>query len=284
MIIPMVLGLALLLPGMGWAQASSQQSITELKAKLYDAQQEAAKAKADADKAQASLEEAKKQAPPPPVPVPVAAEPAPDPELQQAQEDLRRAREEAEEASAAARGAPRARAKYPEERKNRFARSGVFITGNVFWAPELWDTSLNVDNTVGGSAGLGYRINSRFEVEVRYEQVQPFEIKGPVVVGDVTGWDVTANGRFFLLTGGIQPYLGIGIGAFTGDVRLLELQAPNRYERFSTTVPIFRPSGGFDFYISERLALNIEGAVNLPGGDLTGLDYATVGGGIKLRF
>jgi opacity protein-like surface antigen len=205
------------------------------------------------------------------------------PELERALEDLQRAREDAEEASTAARAATLALEEYEQKQKMRFARKGVFLEASVFWAPNLFDTRLDVKNSKGLAGGLGYRFNSRFEVEARWEGFQKFELSGLNMGGDFEGWSATANGRFFLLTGVFQPYLGIGLGAIHGKVRLWRTDE-QRFIEFTETAALFRTSGGFDFYISPNIALTADASVNLPGGALTGLDYATVGGGLKLRF
>jgi opacity protein-like surface antigen len=108
-------------------------------------------------------------------------------------------------------------------------------------------------------------------------------LRGFNTVGRVEGWSATANARLFLLTKAFQPYLGVGIGAMQATTDLKEVGGPGSFYS-KDTVAVFRPFAGFDFYISETFALTADAAVNLPGGDLSSLTYATISGGVKLRF
>jgi hypothetical protein len=298
------------------AEAAAAPSMVELKAALYDAQQAAAKAEAEAARTREALEEAEAaqaaessgagetaavaagsaatgaavgaaaaSSSPAlvPAPGPSAEDAARDAELEAAREDVRRATEEARNASAAARAAIAQVEELKEARKNRFARRGFTLSGGAFWAPSLIDTRLNVDAGKGLNAAVGYRIARHFDADLRFDWIDTLELRGIDSRGTLDGWSITLNGRFFLLTGSFQPYLGLGLGAIQMSTRLQELSGPYLINREDTAV-LFRPSLGFDFYISERLAITADAAMNLPGGELSGIDFATLGGGLKLRF
>ena len=56
--------------------------------------------------------------------------------------------------------------------------------------------------------------------------------------------------------------------------------------RFNNTETegVFRPSLGFDLYLTPHLLLNVDAAYVGPGDDLEDFAYGTVGGGLELRF
>ncbi|MBW2384390.1 MAG: porin family protein [Deltaproteobacteria bacterium] len=286
------------------AQAEAQRAQAEAMQAAETAEAAAADATHRAQEAQRALESAGATATPvivapgpPPVPVstPVPA-PAPAPaaapaattaatgaDLAASRAELERATEEARNAAAAARAATRALEEHMQERKDRYARRGFFLAGGVFYAPELFNTVLTIDNSNGGWGGIGYRFTKRFEAEVRFDWLNGFDVSGFNTEGLVEGWSTTANARLFLLTKSFQPYLGLGLGAMQAKTKLVEVDGPGRVNT-EQTVAIFRTFAGFDYYISETFALTLDGAVNLPGGDLSSLTYATISAGVKLRF
>jgi len=205
----------------------------------------------------------------------------PDPVL----EDLHRATEEAKNAAAAARAATAALQEHVKERKNRFSRNGLYLSGGIFWSPELFDTTWSVDDSRGAFGAIGYHLAERFEIEARFDILDDFDAVSPTgaYTAKFNGWTGTLNGRIFILTNTFQPYLGMGIGVMDGETEYLDVATGLR-EVERDTVATFRVSAGFDFYVSESLALTADAAVNMPGGDLNFANYATLGGGIKLRF
>lgn len=295
--------------------APAQPSLVELKASAYDAQEAARQAEAAAAQASAAAEAARQAVgqasgapvtpapavaaepappPPPPAPAPAAAEEAapaaaepaaepatPDPTL----EALHRATEEAKNAAAAARAATAALQEHVKEEEGRFSRNGFFLSGGVFWAPELFDTTASVGDSKGAFGAIGYHFGERFDVEARYDILDEFSIVSPTTgyVGHFDGWTVTLNGRIFLLTKTFQPYLGMGIGVMDGKTSYKNAITGRRLQ-FDDTVATFRVSTGFDYYVSESFAITADASVNMPGGEISAANYATLGGGIKLRF
>ncbi len=275
------------------APIPAEPSVIELKAQAYDADQasrQAAAAAAEADAAaaaaRAAVEAATGVAPaaaaagagaaaavPAPAAAPSAASDA----------ALHQATEAAESAAAAARAATAALQAEIVERKNRYSRSGVVLLGTVFWAPDIFDTEYAVGDSKGVSAALGYHFAKNFEVDVRFEAVSDFDLSGFGNRGSFKAWSTTLNGRFYLLTKQFQPYLGLGVGVMEGTTFLQDV-ATGASVQYEDIVAVFRVAGGFDFYVSETLALTADAAVVAPGGVLSDATYATLGGGIKLRF
>jgi hypothetical protein len=292
------------------AAASPQPSVTELKAQAFDAQEAARQADAAAADASAAAEAAQQAvgratgvatgaataagvaaaaaaSTPAPVVVPPPAPPAPEPAAappDPALEDLRRATEEAKNAAAAARAAIAALEEHVREREKRYSRNGFYVAGGIFFAPELFDTTLLVGDSRGAFGAIGYHLGERFDVEVRFDALDDFALTSRNgFAGSLNGWSATLNGRIFLMTKTFQPYIGMGLGAMGGRTNVTDLSTGETI-RYEDTVPLFRLSGGFDFYFTESVALTADAAINMPGGELNAANYATLGGGLKFRF
>jgi hypothetical protein len=317
-LIPALLILSFAAPTTVSAQDAAP-SIAELKAQAWDAQQAAAQAQAAAEAAQQKASEMVEraasenppavapvaEAPPAPAPAPetpptpaptptvAVAPPAPqttaaDPEIAALRDEIRQAKEAAAAAEAAAIAMRNELAEHEEKHERRFSRPGFFIAGGLAWAPQMFDTRLDSTHGEGAYGAIGYRFTEYFELEMRFDPVRGFDLAGQAlngnpIVGKVDGWSTTLNGRLFILTGKFQPYLAFGLGAGSlkasfsqdGDGNPAVIEEVSAY---------FRPSAGFDFYVSETLALTFDAAIQLPSGRFSSLTYATLGGGIKLRF
>ena len=275
---------------------ASSPSLVELKAAAYDADEASRRAEAAAAEAQVAAEAARaavdRASGVAPVPATGAATDAavaveavdPPPATPDARDEaLHRATEAAENAAAAARAATAALQQQTREHEQRFSRNGVVVLGGVFWAPELFTTAYAVSDSKGANIAIGYHFARHFEVDVRYEQVDDFDLVYGNVAGTFDAWSTTLNGRFYMLTKQFQPYLGMGIGVMQGTTFLQNTLTGYAIQE-QDVVAVFRVSGGFDFYISETLALTADASVDIPGGGLTNATYATLGGGLKLRF
>lgn len=202
----------------------------------------------------------------------------------EAVEELRSEVREAREAAARAEAEVVAlREELAERHAQRYARPGLYLSAGLAWAPELFSTDFSVDNGESAWAAVGYRVVDRFEFEVRLDRVTNFGVEGFGLDAELEGYAATLNGRFFLTTGRVQPYLGVGLGAmrFEGDGELVD--TGERIKDRETEL-VFRPSVGVDLYLTENVAITGEAAMFNPSGDLSHLRWATLGAGVKLRF
>ncbi|MDG2051580.1 MAG: hypothetical protein P8M78_15605 [Myxococcota bacterium] len=286
------LALGVLLTLLAWvtpvfAQDAGVPTVNDLKAAAYDAQEKARQARASADQAEKAAQSAEaslaaaQAASAAAVAAPAAAAPAAVPP--QVLEDLHRATEEAKNAAASARAANAALAEYMQEREHRYSRSGFYLSGGLFYAPQLFDTSYRAENSQGAFGAIGYHFAKRFEVEVRFDGFQDFDLSKSEYTAYYNGFSVTANGKLFILTGSFQPYVGLGIGALNAKTGRTKI-ADGVTETWQSTVATFRVSAGLDWYLTETIAITGDAAVMLPGGSLSSLNFATLGGGLKLRF
>jgi len=305
------------------AAAQDAPSLVDLKAAAYDAQQAsadaeqaAAQAASQAAEAKTALEEANaaaQQAPPPaPVvqaapapqvivvqtPAPVAPAPPPVPAAAPApgeepvtREELERAMEKAEHAAAAARRVEQELEAYKEQHKKRYARNGLTLSAGAFWAPDLFEVPVNADPSLGLSGGLGYRVHPHFSIETSFVWADGFAMDfyrwdGTSVLpyeGDMQMWSVLFGGKLYVLTGKIQPYLGLGFGA-AGARGTFESPTGAPTWEYKEVAGNIAFNGGVDLYVSESLALGLDAAIYLPGGNISGFNFSTLGAKLIYRF
>jgi hypothetical protein len=202
--------------------------------------------------------------------------------VRQARAEADAAHDEAEEARREAREAKAEIEAFKAKHALRFARKGLSISAHVFYAPEIFDTTLSVENGQGMAVVLGYRLHENFELSLQGDRVTGFEYSSDWVKGELQGWTATVNAKAYILTGSFQPFIGLGIGAFYATVDAHYADGTRADD--SEAAGLFKLNGGFDYYISERLAITADAAIYLPGGELSALTFSTLGGGVKLRF
>jgi opacity protein-like surface antigen len=159
-----------------------------------------------------------------------------------------------------------------------YARSGAYLgVGGVF-AFELFDDSIDVDNSNGFHVRAGYRIIPNLAVEARYENYRNFETDpGP---GHYEGWSVTGNAKGYILTGRWQPYALVGLGYLN-----MVYPGTNRAGGASPGDDFMMRFGiGMDANITEHIAIGPEVAYVLPFGDVDDLDMLTVSLGVQYKF
>jgi hypothetical protein len=141
------------------------------------------------------------------------------------------------------------------------------------------NASVDVDDTWGLNARLGGRFGSWFAMELVGDWFDEADVDvdlsgaGPGVSADVEAWAVTYNLKGYLLTGRVQPYVLAGGGYL--DIDADEVDAGD----FT-----WRLGGGYDFYTTENIVLNLEAAYYVPTGDVRDFDFITVGLGLLYRF
>ncbi len=238
----------------------------------------ATRAEAAATDASATLESMK---------TPEAGVPTEGGDLEEAIREAESAAEEAREAAKEAREVAEEARGQLDEYRERYARTGPFIGGAGFYAIEDFDTSLSVDNSRGWAAFAGYRVHKHVAVEIRGEVFSDFDIEGNV--GDREGFDasldgyaITANAKFYPFLWSIQPFVGFGLGAMDVDLKGVDENGQRIDE--SETEGLVRFAAGFDYFLSENLVLNLEGAYLSPGSDLDSVEFANLSAGLTFRF
>jgi len=194
----------------------------------------------------------------------------------------------------AALAVPTARAADPD-----FARSGVYLGVGGTYGFNLLESAFDdvlgsdveVDDTWGFNARLGYRALSWLSAEVEYEYLDNFEVSvDSVRLADLRAQTISGNLRFIVPIKRFQPYLCLGAGAtlFSLDnnsVPGLEVD----HSSFSGRIGV-----GFDVYVTRNIVLGVGADAVLSTAEVTdtfisgdtssSLSYVALHLGIDYRF
>lgn len=159
-----------------------------------------------------------------------------------------------------------------------FSRSGLYAGASIIGAVSNFDDiqMQGIDETEvspGWGVRAGYRFLDRFAVEVAYEGGEDFEFDSAGV--NLEMQSLTLQGKFYLLTGTVQPYGFVGVGYLDPESATLNLDDSELLYRFAA---------GLEMYLTSSLPLFIEVDYSLPTGDLQDLDYGTAQAGLLFRF
>jgi opacity protein-like surface antigen len=152
--------------------------------------------------------------------------------------------------------------------------------------------SLAVDNSLGFNARVGYRCHPRFSTEVEVEWLHGFDadLTQPgflqLAKVEVDSLVVTANAKGYLLTGRYQPFLLLGLGAMSGDLKVRDPVGLTFTGIKSQSENVFamRFGGGIDLYATENIVVSLEADYVYPFGNLDELNYVTISWGFQYRF
>ena len=148
----------------------------------------------------------------------------------------------------------------------------------------------DVDASLGINGRIGYRCHRRFSAEVEVEWLDRFKVDvsatgvGKIATVDLEPVVVTANTKVYLLTGRYQPFLLVGAGVMTAEVKVrdtagLGLSVSERETEFA-----MRFGGGIDLYATKHVVVSVEADYVLPLYSLDDLDYISIGWGFQYRF
>jgi opacity protein-like surface antigen len=189
---------------------------------------------------------------------------------------------------------PSARAADPD-----FARSGVYVGVGGTYGFNLLESAFDdvlgsdveVDDTWGFNARLGYRALRWLAVEVEYEYLDNFEVSvDDFRLADLKAQTISGNLRFIVPIRRFQPYLCLGAGAtlFSLDdnaVPGLDVD----HSSFSGRLGL-----GFDVYVTRNIVLGIGADAVLStaevedsyfsGDTSSSLSYIAVHAGLGYRF
>ena len=181
-----------------------------------------------------------------------------------------------------------------------FSRSGFYLglgglyTQNGLLEDQFSDAlpfDIDVDDSWGINARLGYRAFSFLAAELEYDYVSPYDLGA--VGTDIASLEthlLTANLKAILPIWRLQPYVLGGVGFVNWDIEdKLGFGLDG-----SDTELAGRVGGGVDLHLTSRLALNVGADVvfsdasldtGIPGTDSVDyLAYVTVGAGLQYRF
>jgi opacity protein-like surface antigen len=170
--------------------------------------------------------------------------------------------------------------------------------------------NFDLDESFGANALLGYRIWSWFALELQYEWVDEYDIKGSAEffippsgliplsgkLYSIEGHTLTANTKWIIPFWRIQPYLLLGGGVAMSDVSKGSLA-----DDFTTVLgadiddgthlkPAARAGLGLDLYITKHIVVNAQASAVLTTlknpdiGDIDDLNYMSFAAGLQYRF
>ncbi len=170
-----------------------------------------------------------------------------------------------------------------------YAREGFYIGLGAQFALENFDkdpaidvpgneSDITADDGGGVELRAGYRVNPYVAGEVLFQYYWGFEVRdrAGALAGQndsFDGWTLTANAKLYPLLGRIQPYGLAGIGGIVFNEKQGE-----------DSGFVARLGGGVDFYLTDRLVLDLEVAYLFPASPISELQFATFAAGLQYRY
>ena len=146
------------------------------------------------------------------------------------------------------------------------------------------DSDVDVEGTPVVNARVGYRLSERFAVELEYEYYHEYEADlNGMFDANLSGNGFFFNGKGYLLTGSIQPYLLGGVGVlFQEDVRLVINRTA--FDTDDEIAPAVQIGIGIEAYKKKYFALYAEASYHFPFDALEDYEYGVLNAGIIYRF
>jgi opacity protein-like surface antigen len=168
--------------------------------------------------------------------------------------------------------------------------------------------NIDLDESFGANALLGYRVWSWFALELQYEWVDEYDIKGSVEMPvpfppfplsgklySIEGHTLTVNTKWIIPFWRIQPYLLLGGGVAMSDVSKGSLA--DAFTGLGADIddgkhvkPAARAGLGLDLYITKHIVVNAQASAVLTTlknpdiGDVDDLNYMSFMAGLQYRF
>jgi opacity protein-like surface antigen len=163
--------------------------------------------------------------------------------------------------------------------------------------------SVDLKDSQGLNALVGYRVASWFAVELQYEWVDRYAIKGSLeapfaasgTIYDIEGQTLTANTKWIIPFWRIQPYFLLGGGLAVADVSRGNLADAlvalgGDIDAGTHTNAAARVGLGLDLYLTEHILLNAQASSVLTTlkkpdlEDVDDLNYMSFAAGLQYRF
>jgi len=162
-----------------------------------------------------------------------------------------------------------------------YSRRGFYVDGGLSYGNGF-------SGSMGGvRAHAGYRCHNRFAADVEYEG---FYLRGSegfegrvLSTGPFAGesdsadryWNVIYNGKAFLSTGRIQPFLAFGFGIGSAD---------RKRSGKTNTDFLIDVGAGVDAWVTESLALSFDAKYKALTGGASDLGHLSIGTKLKFMF
>jgi opacity protein-like surface antigen len=171
-----------------------------------------------------------------------------------------------------------------------YDRNGFYVGGGPTLGVDLFEEdaedaldhpAIDVEPSFGAIAQLGYRIHPHFSAEAEFEWLDSFDLTvGGEDVFEIETWIVTGNAKGYLLTGSIQPFALVGVGAMGVE----ENDSVGAGLSQSATDLAFRFGAGVDLYLTRRFVMDLGVDYVYATGGVKNFDYISVGFALQYRF
>ena len=165
----------------------------------------------------------------------------------------------------------------PPEPPVSYAKVGPYgIIAGTLAADDFHDRlGGGVDNSLGFNLRGGYRWHPNLAAELEYEWLDEFKGRSGSGV-DVEGWALMLNGKAFLGSGRVAPFLIAGIGIIHGE----NSGAADDIDKTEFGV---KGGGGLEIYLTQNVALNTEVTYNFATEKLDDFKYTSFTWGVMFR-
>ncbi len=157
-----------------------------------------------------------------------------------------------------------------------WARSGFYlgVAGTAVIQNYNVPPPIDADHSIGINGRVGWRFNRYGAVEIQTEWNGDTNLR---FLSDVTTVATTANLRWMMPAGRVEPYLIGGVGVFWAKINspLINTPGPDA---------VLRGGVGLQFHVTEWLALVAEGTYVYPVDRLSDLQYASIVWGVQYKF
>lgn len=159
-----------------------------------------------------------------------------------------------------------------------YARTGPYAAFGILESFEEFDPPGRAsasDSDLGFALRGGMRLNPQVAVEATLEDAAGFRLRAPGADADVDLWSLGVQGKYYLTTDRVQPYLlgGLGGMAVEGD-RFVDDEDGG----------YFRVGVGTDLYVNPDTAFFGEASYNNALGDVRRFDHIDFLVGLMVRF
>ena len=150
------------------------------------------------------------------------------------------------------------------------------------------------DDTWGINGKIGYKVNPYFSVELALEYLSGFNYNQTVRVGatpvtldsDIDIFTAIIAAKIYPIQGMIKPYFTLGLGVMRASIDATA-SAPGYLTSTGSddeTDPCGKVGIGVDYFVSQNVSLNLEGAYTFGFNDLDDVRYFTVSAGVAFHF
>jgi len=167
-----------------------------------------------------------------------------------------------------------------------FTRPGGYIGFGGVYAVDGSAIRVEIENSMGLSTRLGYRFTPNLAFEGQFEWIDGFDI-----VADpghrLETWSLTGNLKGLLMTGRIQPFGILGMGALRTRFVDAGNGLPSPFDTFSNVTRAgfaMRFGAGVEFYVSRNIVVSLDVGYVLPTGSVQDLGYGSFAFGTLWRF